>query len=181
MSRKTVADHQPSPEQIQSARNVLADLRAKLLEEDPSMAEDHRLMLDTLDGEGGSAIDILRAVLDAGMEARTAAAAMKLREASVKGRRERHEARAERLFGTVHRALAELKLPAIETEEVRLSVRAGVKRVEIVDAAALPAGFLKQADPEPDRKAIADAFRAGLTVAGADWVDGPETYSVKVT
>lgn len=98
------------------------------------------------------------------------AAAIKAEEAALKERRERIEKKRDGLRDYLQQVLAGEKL---ETAKVSVTYRKS-KSVEIDPAVFWehPAEmFIRQKDPEPDKKAITDALKNGGTVPGAALVE----------
>ena len=164
---------------VSRARFILEQAANALLEADPQMRDDDALFLDMLDGEGGDALDLLRAALRASLDADTQARACKGRIGQLAERQRRHEARAEALAAAVHRAMRDLGLPRLRDPEFTASRREGGERVEVADPALLPPAYVRTRQ-EPDKAALLAALKAGQAIPGAALARGDETLTVKV-
>ena len=81
-----------SPHQRAQAAGVLTTLRRRLLEQCPDLMDDPRAWLDTLDGET-DAIDVIRNLIRASIDADVLAEATRKRQAEIAARAERVEHR----------------------------------------------------------------------------------------
>lgn len=164
---------------VSRARFILEQAATALLEADPQMRDDDALFLDMLDGEGGDALDLLRAALRASLDADAQALACKGRIGQLAERQRRHQARAEALQGAVHRAMRDLGLPRLRDPEFTASRREGGERVEVADPGLLPDPYVRT-KREPDKAALLAALKAGEAIPGAVLARGDETLTVKV-
>lgn len=73
----------------------------------------------------------------------------------------------------------ELKGGRVETPRVRLSLRKGAPRVEVDDAAAIPARWLVPQEPKVDKVGLRDALKAGEDVPGAHLEQGAPSVIVR--
>ena len=89
------------------------------------------------------------------------------------------EARAAALGAAVHQAMRDLGLPRLKDAEFTASRRDGVLRVEVADAALLPAAYVRTRT-EPDKAALLAALKAGEAIPGAALAQGEETLAVRV-
>ncbi len=94
------------------------------------------------------------------------ALAIKTEEKKLADRRAVKERKAERLREYVSRSMQTFGDPKIETPRVALSFRKS-QAVEIWDADEIPAIYLRQAAPTPDKAAIKKALRNGESISGA--------------
>ena len=86
--------------------------------------------------------------------------------------------RAQRTLESVTRYREEaLAGEKFKTSKVECTFRKTTS-VEIIDASLIPEEFLKQADPQPNKKAIKAAISAGFDVCGARLING-QSMSVK--
>ena len=164
---------------VSRARFILEQAATALLEADPQMRDDDALFVDMLDGEGGDALDLLRAALRASLDADAQARACKGRIGQLAERQRRHEARAEALHAAVHRAMRDLGLPRLRDPEFTASRREGSERVEITNADLLPDPYVRTRR-EPDKAALLAPLKAGEAIPGAILARGDETLTVKV-
>jgi hypothetical protein len=77
-------------------------------------------------------------------------------------------------------AMASGEIKTIETPAGTISRKAVPPAVLILEEASIPAEFWKPADPRLDKKAVADALKAGREVPGATMSNGSETIQIKV-
>ena len=167
-----------SPEKLTAA---LADLRrvaAELAKADPGIAEDEQLMHDMLDGEAGDAIDVLRSIMSAAIEARCFAHALKDRQQQLAARAHAQFARAERLELVVANSLRSLGMPRLIGLDGDLTLRQGCMRVVVEDAALLPSMYKRQPPEEPALDVMAAAFRANAGQAIDPAKPGGNVFSI---
>src|ERR1700761_8407428 len=94
MSKPHISPPPPSlsPSQQEQATAIIRSIRERLLAEDPDIAADPDLWRDTLDGES-DAIDLIRNLIHASIDADLTAEAARKRQAEIAGRAERAERR----------------------------------------------------------------------------------------
>lgn len=168
-----------TPHDVGRARFILEQVAADLVAVDPGIREDDALFLDMLDGEGGSALDLLHAAMRASLEATGLAQACKARMAQLAERKRRHEVRAEVLQSAVHQAMRDLGLPRLRDAEFTASRRDGSDKVDVQDVGKLPARFVRMTR-EPDKAALLAALKTGEEIPGAILARSDETLTVKV-
>lgn len=117
---------------------------------------DEQLFLDMLEGET-DLFGIVNRLHDQRMKDEGMVLGIKARQADLKERRERIEARAEALKDTIGKILRAAHLAKLELPEATYSVRDGKPKLVITDPAAVPAEYQRM-KPEPDKTAINDAF-----------------------
>jgi hypothetical protein len=146
----------PSPRRIEAAMSAAMELRSALLQEDGTLADDDRILVDTLDGE----TDVF-SVLDRIVENSMADAVLaELADARAK----RLKARKDRLRNV---ALAMLEALEVTRPLERAAYTASIQRrtkAIIVDATLIPPSLLRTA---PDLHAVAKALKDG-PVSGAE-------------
>lgn len=96
-------------------------------------------------------------------------------------RRQRHEARAEALRLALTEAMEMAELTSMKTPIASLSLRPAPPRVEIIDPAAIPAEYMVQPAPVPDKSAIRSDLKDGKAVPGCTLSNQPVTLSVRFT
>jgi len=99
----------------------------------------------------------------------------------MKERLTRHARRADAIREGIAAAMETAELSSLKTPAATLSMRASPPRVEITDAAALPAIYVIQPAPVPDKKAIGAALKDGDTIPGAVLSNQPQALSVRFT
>ncbi len=125
---------------------------------------------DTLEGLAGDfaakATNI--AMLSRNLEA--TAAQIKEAESAMAARRRAIESRADRLRSYIMNNMQKAGIQNIECPYFRLSIRENPASVFIVSAEHIPVEFMRQHEPpppSPDKRAIAEAIKAGREVPGA--------------
>lgn len=148
-----------------------------------AIAQDLRTTADRLADENATDDDVTEAlgsIADAfeakavavAMVARnveSTAAAIKEAERQMAARRKALEGRAERLRTYLHDNMKATGMTRISCPHFTLAIKNKVAAVEVFDAAQIPAEFMRQPEPpppEPDKRAIAEAMKAGREVAG---------------
>lgn len=165
---------------MEQAMSALMAVRARLLEDDPDIAADERLMHDMLEGESGDAMDVLDRVIRASIVAASQARAAEELARSIMARAARYNARAENLRGATFAALTALELKRHERPDFTISIRTGQPRVVITDEASLPDAFVK-IKREPDKTLIGAALKAGQAVAGAEMSNSAPSLQVRTS
>jgi hypothetical protein len=136
---------------------------------------DMETLKDTLEGLSG---DLEVKAQNVAMFARNleaAAAQIKEAEAAMSARRKAIEKRAEGLRAYILTSMHVAGVQKIECPYFALSIKKNPPAVEILDPAQVPASFMRQPEPPPpaiDKKAIAEAIKAGQGVPGARLYSG---------
>jgi translation initiation factor 2 alpha subunit (eIF-2alpha) len=99
--------------------------------------------------------------------------------AKLRARLTRYCNRAEGIRAALQAAMETAELTSLKTPAATLSVRASPPRVEIIDAASIPALFMVQPPPSPDKKAISAALKAKEAVPGCVLSNQPLALSVR--
>lgn len=107
------------------------------------------------------------AVIDAHQEAIDAALAR------MKGRKERLDAQAERIKGSLMMALDTVGMKKLERPTATLSLARSPDKAIVTSEADLPSSFLvEKTTVSPDRKAILAALKEGAAIPGAELSNG---------
>ena len=125
---------------------------------------------DTLEGMAGELQEKATSVGQVIRNLESLAQQIEQAERQMRERRKALESRADWLRGYLLANMERTGITVIESPWFRLSVRANPPSVTVVDEAAIPEQFWKHPAPPPpviDRKAIADAIKAGQDVPGA--------------
>jgi hypothetical protein len=142
--------------------------------------EDAELVRDMIEAETSLHEQIGRAALElAAVEGEKDG--IEIAIAKLKERLTRHCRKAEGIREAIQVALETAELPSLKTPAATLSMRASPPRVEITDPALLPAIFLIQPPPSPDKNAVKAALKAGETIPGAVLSNQPPALSVRFT
>ncbi len=150
---------------------------AKLISENPELAEDDVLRADAIEGET-DAYKIVEKALDEQRNSEEMASAIKSREADMEARRFRFERRAEAMRQLIKSILKAAKLPKMTLPEATVILTPPKMSVGIDSVEDLPQGFFKT-ERKADKAAIKAAFAAGEDVPGAFRVLGPEGLQVR--
>jgi hypothetical protein len=146
--------------EAEAARVLCESLRA-------TVGDDEAAMLDLVEGETGlfEAIDrLLQHMVDTQALVRGVEAA----EADLGARKRRFEERIERYRSLIEQALSIAEITSkVERPLATFSLVRRAPKVEITDEAQVPSAYWKAADPKLDKKALADALKAGATIPGA--------------
>lgn len=146
--------------------HVYKELKARLLAANPELSEDDQALLDTLEGVTDLREGLIAVMRQADMD-EALAAGITPRVEEMQARKNRLKERAEKRKALVLWAIQEAGIPKIEAPEFTIGTARTPGAVIITDQAQLPAQYMRTYDPEPDKKAIADAMKRGETVPGA--------------
>lgn len=130
----------------------------------PILAEDEELLRDMVEGET-SLHHVLTRIMDEKFNAEDMTTAIKAREASLKARRERFEAKADAMKDLALSLMQAAKMDKVELEEATLSIRKPSKRVEILNEEDIPSQLMR-ITKSPDKAEIKKHLEAGETVPG---------------
>lgn len=172
----------PSPQRVQNARNTLLHVRAALLAEDPTIADDARLMIDCLDSEAGDALDIIRAMVRACRTAEAQAAGAKADAeayaAPLRERSHRLAARAKRIRSALLSVCEALKQPKWEDACFTLSVGTTPPALVVIDETLIPSEYVRTRR-EIDMPAALAALKNGKDVPGACLGNGAPRLTIR--
>lgn len=157
---------------------VLGQIKEWLTAVDEDIADDQQLLHDMLDAEGGDAMDVIRAVIRASIEARMESEAADIRIAALRDRRDRKRRNAEAYRQAAFGAMEALGLSRIADPEFTASIGHPTAAVVITDETLLPDDCVR-VKREADKSAIARKLKAGLQVAGAMLSNGTPTLVVR--
>ena len=88
---------------------------------------------------------------------------------------------ASTLRAAARTAMEEIGLSRVLAPDFTASLTRGRPRVLILDPKAVPAEFLRQREPEPDKTAIGDKLKAGEQVAGCELSNAGLVLNVRVS
>lgn len=150
----------PSGYQVERVLSAYQAARARLVEDDPSLADDEAALVDLLGPEDGEVQDILARLLRGALHARDMAAAAKARLKAMKGRQERYEARAEHMQTAAFNILQITGERRFELPDLLATIRHGPRSVFITDETALPELYWRVAtERTPDKKLLGDVMK----------------------
>ncbi len=150
----------------------------RLLAEYPELAEDEALRADMVEGST-DAFAVLSRIVATMREATATVAAIKIQADALLSRAERFERREKAMRALAQRIMEAANIRKAELPEATLSIRAVAPRPVVTDEAALPEEAWRT-KREHNLKWIADQFRAGEFVPGAEMSNGGATLSVRV-
>jgi hypothetical protein len=158
-----------SPWQQEQAATMIRQFRERLLAEDSDISDDPDLWRDTLDAET-DAVDLIRSLVRASIDADILAEAIRKRQAEIGARAERAE-RRKAAFRAAAMGLMELagvaRLPA---PDFVARVQAGQQSLGQIDIDALPSEFVETevvVTRKPLKDRLTAALKAGQTIPGA--------------
>ncbi len=170
-----------APAQQAQAAALIVTLKQRLLAECPDIEDDPKLWLDTLDGQT-DAVDTIRNLIRASIDADVLAEATRQRQAEIAARAERAERRklALRTAAVTFMDLAGIaKLPE---PDFTARVQAGQQSLGQIDLDAIPQEFVDTevvVTRRPLKDRITAALKAGQTVTGAQLRQGSPFLVIK--
>lgn len=128
------------------------------------------VVTDTLDAMSGELEAKAQNVVFFARDLQATAAAIKEAEEAMARRRKAIENRARHLLEYVHGCMETAGVQRIECPHFRVSIQRKPDSVDIYEPDLLPIEFMRTPEPPapaPDKRAIADAIKAGREVPGA--------------
>lgn len=165
---------------IELQLHVYKELKARLRAANPELAEDDQALLDTLEGATDLRDGLIALMRQVDMD-EALAAGIPERIKEMQARKARLTERAEKHRSLILWAIQESGIPKIEAPEFTIGTARATGTVIITDQSQLPDAYLRKFDPEPDKKAIADAMKRGETVPGATKSNGGIRLNVSRT
>jgi len=151
---------------------------AKLISDNPDLAEDELLRLDVLEGQ----TDIMKVIGKALEEAQTAkafASGLKDYEADIHARRGRFERKEAAMKSLIRSIMLSADLDKLMFTGATLSISKPRASVNVLNVDELPQGFYRL-KKEADKTALKKALEAGEKVPGAELSLGEETLTIRV-
>jgi len=178
------AEAAPQPLSARVPSHWLADqaiaAAVALLDQCPDLTADEDIAL-ALGSEEPRALDFVAAFAAAAVAAEDAARMAGERATLLRERKAAMEARGEMLREKLADMLDRLRLRRVETPSGTVALRAGKPRVLVADVAELADEFVRvTVKRDPDKAAIAAAWKAGRTVPGAMQSNAPAIVSITV-
>lgn len=133
------------------------------------------VVTDTLDAMAGELEVKAQNVVMFARDLQATATAIKDAEEQMAKRRKAIENRAKHLLDYVRGCMETAEVQRIECPHFRLAIQAKPPSVDVYEPGLLPAQYMRTPEappPAPDKKAIADAIKAGEEVPGARLVQG---------
>lgn len=147
---------------MQRANRAAMDLRKLVTEAigaEPIDADDAALVRDTIEGEI-DIVEVIQSTVEAVLIAEAEADAIEDHIDRMQDRKRRIEARAERLRGLIHQAMATAEIGRLPLPIATLTRRPSPAKVVVTDESVIPASYFRTKEPEVDRKALMDALKA---------------------
>jgi hypothetical protein len=144
---------------------LYAMIKEQILFENKELFEDDKTLLDILEGLSDLNEQIAAIVRDA-ERAKAMAAALKIIIDDNVSRKQRFEAKAERLRSLALWAMQEATLPKVESPDMTISQMPGRAKVIITDDALVPDEFCK-IERTPKKNEIAEELKSGRFVGYA--------------
>lgn len=162
-------DIQKQAEAAKSLRESLAQLAAG----------DEDLMLDMIEGET-SLVECIDALLARGAADKALVVGIDAVVADLNARKDRVKRRIELDRALIEQALMTAEITKLERPAATLSLTNRPAALRVDSEADIPAEFWKAGDPKLDRKALADALKAGRPVPGAALSNAAPSLTVRV-
>jgi Siphovirus Gp157 len=159
-----------APYQQEQAATLIKSVRARLLADDPDIAADPDLWRDTLDGES-DAIDLIRNLIRASIEADLMAESARKRQAEIAGRAERAERRKQAFRAAAFALMDIAGITRLPEPDFLARIQAGQPQLADLNVDALPSDYVETemtVTRRPLKDRILADLRAGLTIPGAE-------------
>lgn len=170
-----------APAQQAQAAALIVSLKQRLLAECPDLEEDPKLWLDTLDGQT-DAVDTIRSLIRASIDADVLAEATRKREAEIAARAERAERRKQAFRAAAVTLMGLAGIAKLPEPDFTARVQAGQTSLGQIDLDALPPEFV-DVEVTVTRKPLKDRLladlKAGQTIPGAQLRQGSPFLVVK--
>lgn len=159
---------------------TVASLRSELLTHDPDLEHDEDLWRDLLEGET-DALEMIRALARAALEAKGRAEQARERKTEIAARQARFEARAERLRTAAYAMMDLAGLTRLPGPDLHIGLERRPACLEIEEG-ELPGDFM---DVEvavrkvPNKRRIEAALEAGQAVPGARMMNSPPVLVIR--
>lgn len=163
---------------IANVAQIAAQIKSRLLETFPELAEDEQALMDTLEGLTDFN-ELAERVIASALNDDALAVALKARQADMSERCGRFEARSKAKRAAVATAMETVGVKKIEAPECTISLRAVAPKVVITDETKLPETYwVETVMRRPDKDAIKDDLKVG-PVLGATLSNGSITLAIR--
>lgn len=163
-----------SPYQQEQAATLIRSVRARLLADDPDLADEPDLWRDTLDGES-DVVDLIRNLVRASIDADLLAEAARKRQAEIAGRAERAERRKQALRAAAFALMDLAGIARLPEPDFLARIQAGQPHLSDLNADALPAEYV-EVEVTVTRRPLKDRLladlKAGQAIPGAALLSG---------
>ena len=170
----------PSPYQLQRDATSLAEARERILAIDPTMLEDNKLWVDSLEGIAeGNPIKTIEGLIRSAIDAADLAALAMGRMKELAKRKEKFE-KIEAEARDIARMLMESGgIPKLVREDFTASIRAGQPHViPTLPPEEMPPRF-QRVKIDHNKGALAEALRAGEADVPAEWSNPQPTLTIR--
>lgn len=152
---------------------------ARILTENPGLMDDEESRLITLESETDG-VEALRSLVKDMMVADAFASGLAGMIEDMEARKARFVKRVTTYRALIERIMSAADISKLPLPEATLSLRPSPQRVVIANEAAIPDEYWRT-KREPNKTAIKDALRDGVTIPGAFLSNGEPALSVRMT
>lgn len=152
---------------------------ARILTENPDLQDDEESRLITLESETDG-VEALRSLVKDMMVADAFASGLAGMIEDMEARKARFVKRVTTYRALIERIMSAADISKLPLPEATLSLRPSPPRVVIANEAAIPDEYWRT-KREPNKTAIKDALRDGVTIPGAFLSNGEPALSVRMT
>lgn len=167
---------------IEQAISAWQSARARLLSEDSELANDEAALVKLLGLVDGDAKEILARVCRAAKHAEAMEKSAKEMAAKTVARQKRYGARDETLRGLAFAMMEALGTRHEEWPDMTISIAAGKQGVFITDIDKVPDIYVETVtERKPDKATIASALKAKIDVPGAEFTNGMDYITIRMS
>jgi hypothetical protein len=166
----------PSPYAIEKVVSEAQQLLAALKADEPELDQDR---LEMVLASETNVHEMLVVVARLAAEADAFGNAVDARMKVLAERKARYTARRKAARECIMQIMDAVSLTKVDVGEYTISTRGGVLQAAITDATKLPAEFMRQADPVPDKTEILRQLKAGVLIPGAAMIVGEKTLTMR--
>jgi len=159
-------------DEAEAARSLLANIR-------DIVQDDEQAAADAIEGET-NLLEAIGAAVDAILEADAEAEALAGMVKRLAQRRERAEARADRIRAAIADAMAQTDLRKLKLPQATLTIKATPPKAIITDELDIPTKYLIEQPPKLDKRAVLEALKAGEQVPGAQLSNGGASLQIRI-
>jgi hypothetical protein len=170
----------PSGYRIEIAMAAWHSVRARLLDEDPSLENDEAALAELLGHVDGEVEHILARVLRAAVHAEVMEKAAAEQAKMTAARAKRYEARGDSLRGLAFAMMDAIGKRKVELPDLTASIVNGRQGVRITDEKLIPDIYVEVVtERKPDKATILSALKASVAVPGAELGNGLDYLTIK--
>lgn len=170
----------PSGYKIEQVMATWMAVRARLLDDDPSLENDEAALTRLLGPVEGSVDDVLTRVLRGAVHAELMAKAADEQAKTIAARKKRYEARKESLRGVAFAILDTIGKRHFELPDLTASISTGHQGVSISDETKIPDKFVEiKTVRTPDKAVILSTLKSGEEVEGCSLANGLDYLTIR--